>query len=104
MTKHRPPFPRTLISFINLQGQYGTLEVVARDEQSIELTFADSDFVALKRDQWIALRAAVDPLFGFAGETVVVAEDPDGEPLVIEEQEQVVTRRRRPVRKVRPTA
>jgi len=97
MTKqHRPPaFPRALLSFINLPGPYGTLDIAATGAHTVEFTFSDGDFVTLNRDQWSALRAVVDPLFGFAVETVVVATDPAGEPLVVEEQEEVVTRRRR---------
>lgn len=106
MTKeHRhPAFPRNLISFINLQGNYGTLDVVARDRHSVELTLSDGNFVALRKEQWAALRAAVDPLFG-AVETVIVATDTTGEPLVVEEREEVVvTRKRRPAARSRRSA
>jgi hypothetical protein len=101
MNHHRPPFPRLLISFVNLPGPYGALDVTARDAHTVELALADGDFVAFRKEQWAALRAAIDPLFGFDVETVVVATDAAGEPLVVEEREPVVARRRRPARKPR---
>ena len=92
----RHPFPKKLISFRNLQGgQYGTLDVTARDVGLVELAMG-GDYVWLTPDQWIALRAAIDPIFDLETdkETVVVATDPKGHPIVIEEVERVVTRKR----------
>jgi hypothetical protein len=89
-------FPKKLISFRNLQGgQYGTLDVTAREAGLVELALG-GDYVWLTPDQWIALRSAIDPLFGLETEreTVVVATDDQGQPMVIEEVERVVTRKR----------
>ena len=78
-------FPRKLLSIRNLKGgQYGTLDVTARDRNDIEVALG-GDFVTLTRAHWIALRKAIDPLFGTEIE-IVVATDADGEPLVFEER------------------
>jgi hypothetical protein len=91
MTK---PFPKKLISFRNLHGgQYGTLDVTARDPQLVELAFG-GDYVWLTPAQWAALRQAVDAVFGLDVETVVVATDAEGEPIVIEERERVAVPKR----------
>lgn len=93
-------FPRKLISFRNLQGgQYGTLDVTARESTLVELALG-GDYVWLTPEQWIALRSAIDPVFGvpIERETVVVATDDKGHPMVIEEVERVVTRKRAPQR------
>jgi hypothetical protein len=89
-------FPKKLISFRNLQGgQYGTLDITAREPTLVEIALG-GDYVWLTPDQWIALRSAIDPVFGLelARETVVVATDDRGAPLVIEEVERIVTRKR----------
>ena len=94
------PFPKKLISFRNLQGgQYGTLDITAREPTLVELALG-GDYIWLTPDQWIALRSAIDPLFGLQTEreTVVVATDAKGHPLVIEEVERIVTRKRGPQR------
>lgn len=101
MTKHQPLFPRTLITFVNLPGPYGNLEVIARDANTVELSFAGGDFVSLQREQWQALRAVVDRVFGVEVDTVVMATDAAGDALVIEEHE-VVAPARRGARKTRP--
>ena len=97
-------FPKKLIAFRNLQGgQYGTLDVTAREATEVELALG-GDYVWLTPDQWIALRSAIDPIFGIQldKETVVVATDAKGHPIVIEERERVVTTRpSRPQRKQR---
>jgi hypothetical protein len=90
------PFPQKLISFRNLQGgQYGTLDVTAREANVVELALG-GDYVWLTPDQWVALRSAIDPVFGLRTEreTVVVATDDRGHPMVIEEVERVVARKR----------
>jgi hypothetical protein len=94
------PFPKKLISFRNLQGgQYGTLDVTAREATLVELALG-GDYIWLTPEQWISLRSAIDPVFGLETEreTVVVATDDKGHPVVIEELERVVTRKRAPAR------
>jgi hypothetical protein len=94
------PFPKKLISFRNLQGgQYGTLDVTAREPTLVELALG-GDYVWLTPEQWVALRSVIDPMFGLQTEreTVVVATDAKGHPLVIEEVERIVTRKRAPQR------
>ena len=60
MNKPVPLFPRPLVSFLNLPGPYGSLDVIARSAHGIEFGFSDSDFVVLDRRQWEVLRHAVD--------------------------------------------
>jgi hypothetical protein len=76
------------VSFLNLPGPYGSLDVIARSAHGIEFGFSDSDFVVLDRRQWEVLRHAVDLLFVPRGETetVVVATDAQGEPIVVEDR------------------
>ena len=95
-----PFLPKKLISFRNLQGgQYGTLDVTVREPSLVELALG-GDYIWLTPDQWIALRSVIDPVFGLETEreTVVVASDAKGHPIVIEEVERVVTRKRAPAR------
>lgn len=92
-------FPKKLIAFRNLHGgQYGTLDVTARDARLVELALG-GDYVWLTPDQWAALRSAVDAVFGLDIETVVVATDDEGEPIVIEERERVAVPKRGSKRK-----
>jgi hypothetical protein len=94
--KHLPFPPKLLISMRNLRGgQYGTLDVTARDADTVELALG-ADYVWIGRPQWAALRAAIDPLFGLEIETVIVTRDEDGEPVVIEERERVAPGKRPP--------
>jgi hypothetical protein len=82
-------FPKKLISFRNLHGgQYGTLDITARDPHLVELALG-GDYVWLTTGQWAALRTAIDAIFGLEIETVVVATDDEGEPIVVEERERV---------------
>jgi hypothetical protein len=99
-----PPYPKKLISFRNLSGgQYGTLDVAAREATLVELALG-GDYIWLTPDQWMALRSAIDPLFGLETEretmVEVVATDSKGHPIVVEEvqTERVVTRKRGPQR------
>ncbi len=101
MTKHQRLFPRTLITFVNLPGPYGNLDVIARDANTVELSFADGNYVWLPRAQWEALRAVVDLLFGVEVDTVLVATDAAGDALVIEEREVVAPSKHRAPRKAR---
>lgn len=101
MTKYQSLFPRTLVTFVNLPGPYGNLEVIARDANTVELSFAGGDFVSLQRAQWQALRAVVDQLFGVEVDTVVVATDAAGDTLVVEQREVVAAPNRRATRKAR---
>ena len=96
----KPFVPKKLISFRNLHGgQYGTLDVTLREPTLVELGLG-GDWVWLTPDQWIALRSAIDPVFGLQTEreTVVVTTDERGQPIVIDEMERVVTRKRAPQR------
>jgi hypothetical protein len=112
MTKHHHhhPFPRLLLSIRNLPGgQYGTLDVTARAEDTVELALGGSgDFVWLRPVQWKALRGAIDALFCFDDDvvdtTVVVTTTPEGGATVIEVVEECEPgeRRRDPIPRPRP--
>jgi hypothetical protein len=99
-------FPKALISFRNLQGgQFGTLDVEATDPHYVQLALG-SDFIAVTRDQWLALRGAIDRFFGCEEEAFVVTREGGGVGPVfieerfeeIEEEEEVVAPPPPPVR------
>lgn len=61
-TRARRALPKVLVSLRELRGgQYGTLDLAVRSDR-VELQIGP-DFVALERDQWLALRRAADAHF-----------------------------------------
>jgi hypothetical protein len=68
--------PRLLITFRNLLGgQYGTLDVTARDSGHLELALG-ADFVWMTRDQWLELRRVADKFFHIERELCGKDEEP----------------------------
>jgi hypothetical protein len=100
--KKHHAFPRKLGRFINLEGGlYGALDIVAITREVLELQTGE-DFIRFDRDQATNLRDTLDKFLSFdkdddEGTREEGGQDVEAE-VVVEEQE-VVTRPRRPRRR-----